>query len=97
MDNVELIDNYYKSLDEADILEIMEHISTEELMYMFCRDLDSVAMLRMLGAPEIENPDKVRQGRVVFPDMPSTIMDFMPTLWHASTFWTSLSTGSTSW
>ena len=77
MDNVKLIDNYYKSLDEADILEIMEHISTEELMYMFGRDLDSVAMLRMLGAPEIESPDEVRQGRVVFFDMPSTIMDFM--------------------
>ena len=77
MDNVKLIDNYYKSLDEADILEIMEHISTEELEDMLDRDLDIVAMLRMLGAPEIENPDEVRQGRLVLPDMPSTIMDYM--------------------
>ena len=77
MDNVKLIYNYFKSLDEADILEIMEHISTEELEAMLDRELDCVAMLRMLGAPEIENPDEVRQGRVVFPGMPSTIMDFM--------------------
>lgn len=63
MDNVKLIDRYLKSLEELDVLEIMEHVSTEELKAMLDREPDSNAMLRMIGAPEIENPDKLRKGK----------------------------------
>lgn len=63
MDNVKLIDRYLKSLEELDVLEIMEHVSTQELKAMLDREPDSNAMLRMIGAPEIENPDKLRKGK----------------------------------